>query len=299
MKLYYSGNVEEETNKYMLDHYNVCRLATFAYPKEASSYLTLADECEKSVDMIVDSGAFSAWSVGHNVLLEDLINYSKGLLEEYGSRHSLSFIALDVMPGKKGFPPTEEELIKSVNTSKENYHIQQKALGDHIVMPVYHSGEPIALRDYYLEYTDHIALSMNQQMPEKHRVAWASRVQVDGVKLHGLAATGSEMVRRVNWFSVDSASWIMVSAMGGIIVDYTGVLGVLAVSAESPNVKVRGNHLLNRPDRQYIEDYIRGLGFDPDELVNYYPRRRQWNVMIWQKHNWGFAPQQEMGFFSD
>lgn len=288
-------------NRYILEQPVVTyRLATFAYPKEAIDYLNLADNIGVQANMIIDSGAFTAWSVGKAVQLEDLIAYNEKLLKAYGDRHRFMFISLDAIPGERGRRATSDEITKAVETSYRNFVELQKHFAPYTVLPVFHSGEDFALRDAYLLLTDYLCLSMDQGMPEHTRLAWAKRAaSVPGVRFHGLAATGNNMVTQVNWHSADSSSWITVGAMGGILWPSNGRFRVLPVSNESPNRHDAGKHLrtLSPIELKNVLAFIEKAGYDVEQLETNYTERRKWNVLMWCYPPWKTNPQPALDLF--
>ncbi len=301
MKLYLSGSLVQ-SDYIVIEHalqLGVYRLCTFAYPREAFVYLDAASNLGCRAKMMIDSGAFTAWSGGKPVNIKKLITYSQRLVSEYGDKHDFVFISLDVMPGKRGEEPTRQQLKDSMRQSYENYIEYKEALDGYTVIPVYHSGEPLSLRDLYLKHTDHICLSMNQAMGEKDRVAWASRVQLPGIKLHGLAATGVQMIRYVDWYSVDSASWIMASAMGNIYWSTEKGIITLPISDQSPKRKKAGAHAATLPSTEEIKEIIKSKGFVFEELQTHHHPRMMWNMETWYSHNWRRTPIVSGDLFGD
>lgn len=302
MQLYISGSLGKSAYVQIekLLRYDGYRLCTYAYAKEAYVYLDIADELKIRAHMMIDSGAFTAWAGGNPVELPKLLAFSKDLIQKYGDRHDFIFISLDVMPGEKGRQATEAELKQSMRISYDNYLVYQQEMGEHTVLPVYHSGEPTSLRNWYLKHTDHICLSMNQGMGEKDRVNWATRVQVPGIKMHGLAATGVQMIRYVKWFSVDSASWIMIAAMGAIYwPSKDGKIATVSVSAKSPRVKIKNSHVSNLTMSQEMIEVIEKQGYTLDDLMHDYSSRMSWNLDVWENHKWIKTPLYQKGLFDD
>jgi hypothetical protein len=239
--------------------------------------------------MIIDSGAFTSWSIGKPVQIGDLIAYNEGLLRDYSQWADFLFISLDVIPGERGRRATSEEIAKAVDQSYDNFVTLQQHFRGHYVLPVYHSGENPKLRDAYLARTDYICLSMDQGMSENNRLEWAKRAAVPGYKYHGLAATGNKMVTRVDWFSVDSSSWLTVGAMGNILwpTDRDG-FRVLAVSSTSPLRHEAGKHLqtLVPIERNAVCQSIIRQGFDPVKMATEHNERIRWNVHKWFTTPW-------------
>ncbi|TQE99423.1 MAG: hypothetical protein FKY71_08615 [Spiribacter salinus] len=300
VNLYFSGSVDAGVEKYLIDS-NAYRLLTFAYPKEVDHYLGLAAQAGKSCRMMMDSGAFSAWNSGKEVTLRELCDYNDKVLARY-PQHEFLFISLDVIPGDRGRKPTNEELAKSIEQSKQNFKVMQEHYkGRATVLPVYHTGEDLSLRNYYMELTDYICLSMDQTMSERDRLAWAKRVAVPGWRYHGLAATGNNMVTQIGWHSADSSSWVTVGSMGGLLWPVGNRFRVLPVSSNSPSRHEAGHHLttLSAYERARAEDYIRSKGFDPDALATSYQYRWCWNAYQWLEAPWKRNIQKPVDLFEE
>lgn len=259
------------------------RLYTFAYPEEVWQWINAAkQEKATGTKLMLDSGAFTAWHGGAPVTLDKLIPWQKRVIKEVGADHDIVLISLDVMPGRPGTRPTAAEIKHGMDESKANFETLQQE-HDVPVLPVYHGGEPLELRDYYLERCDYYCLSMNQTWSEQNRVQWAREVHVDGVKTHGLAATGWRMLRATPWDSVDSASWIMAGAMGRIFWVDGGKLTALMASGDSPALKKRGQHIDTVSYRELLLEAVSRRGYDIEDLRADYRARWRWNFDIQYK----------------
>lgn len=300
MQLYLSGSLGKSDFEIIerileLDGYRLC---TFAYPAETFVYLEIAESLGYRAKMMIDSGAFTAWRSGKPVKLQKLIRYNMKILEKYGDKHDFVFIGLDVIPGKLGKKASGQDLKDGMKESYENYIEMQKVI-ERPVLPVYHSGEPLSLRDLYLDHTDHICLSMNQAMGEKHRVEWASRVQIPGTKMHGLAATGNQMIRYVDWYSVDSAAWVMLAAMGQVYWPGPNGLMNLKVSNQSPTRKVHNAHSSSVTMTKEVLEIIESKGYDYEMLQSDHRTRMMWNLEAWYLNKWKRTPIHNEGLFND
>lgn len=278
-KMYFSGSFRDEVARHMIAR-DASRLVTFAYPREIYAYCDLAAELGARADVMVDSGAFTAWNKGRPVELQDLIAAYKDVEKQYGGVHDFTFISLDVIPGERGRMPTREELELGMQRSYDNWHALRSEVASP-VLPVYHSSEPLWFRDLYLEHTDWICLSMLQDLTEKQRVNWAMEAQVPGIRMHGLAATGSAMMERVDWYSVDSAGWLMGAAMGKITWMVNGRMKPVDISRESPARRRKGAHVDNMTFVEEMEAEIAARGWDVNELRENYMARCKWNVDMW------------------
>lgn len=282
VKLYFSGSVDHQVSEHLIVN-NVHRLFTYAYPKEIYEYLNRADELGIRCRIMVDSGAFTAWNIGKPVALRDLLDYHDKILRQYGARHDFVFIALDVIPGTREGGATDEDIANAEIESMANFATMQQHHNHHKVMPVYHSGEDVRLRNHYLGLCDYLCLSMNQTWSENNRLEWAKRAHVPGVDFHGLAATGNKMVTQIDWFSVDSSSWVTVGSMGNILWPVNGQFRVLPVSGNSPSRHDAGNHIdtLTPVERELVHKRIVEWGFDPEVLAKDYRERWRWNIYQW------------------
>lgn len=299
VKLYFSGSVDHTVSEYLLQH-NVHRLFTYAYPKEVFEYLDRADQLGIRCNIMMDSGAFTAWNAGRPVVLRELMEYNVKVLNTYGARHNFVFIALDVIPGERGRENTAADYAQAIDVSKDNFNTMQQHFKGWTVMPVYHSGEDVALRNHYMKLTDYICLSMNQDYSEQNRLEWAKRAAIDGYRYHGLAATGNKMVSQIGWYSVDSSSWVTVGSMGSILWPNGPELRVLAVSENSPSRHDRGQHIKTITPVEYemVCDYIRRAGFDPETLAKEYRERWRWNIWQWVNNPWQVNINKPMDLFS-
>lgn len=300
VNLYFSGNVRDIVNTYLIQN-DVYRLSTFAYPKEAFVYLNLANHLGKRAKMMIDSGAFTAWASGNPVQLADLITYNEDLIKRYGKDHDFVFISLDKIPGTKAAKADSEEIARAVIQSMDNFKVLQQHFPNNKILPVYHSGEDVSLRNTYLQMTDYICLSMDQTMSENNRLEWAKRSIVPGFFFHGLASTGNRMITQVDWYSVDSSSWLTVAAMGGILWPTSkDTFRVLPLSKHSPNRHTANEHLATLPQvqREAAIQFITSKGFDHEKMIVDYHSRRIWNAYMWLNPPWKKAPAKPMDLFS-
>ena len=266
------------------------RLMSFAYPKQVIDVLETAARENVRANVIIDSGAFTAWTLGKPVQLKNLMDHNDALLQKWGHAHTFHFIALDIIPGEKGRRATSDEIHAAVEQSYDNFLIMHQHYPNNYVLPVFHSGEEFSLRDKYLNHTDYICISMDQGMSEGERLEWGKRATAPrGFKYHGLAATGNRMVTEIDWYSVDSSSWVTVGSMGGILWPTSdNRFRSLSISDKSPNLKEAGKHLqtLSFHERQAAEAKIRYYGFDPEVLARSPYSRWKWNSLMWAVTPW-------------
>jgi len=295
--MYFSGSMTHPSVVDRLVSTNVYRLFTFAAPKEVHEYLAECDKRGVRANIMLDSGAFTSWNIGKPVQLQDLVAYDYDLLQRY-PHHNFVFIALDVIPGSRGRMATQVEIDKCVEESYVNFRYMQTCFPGRHILPVYHSGEARHIRDRYLQHTQYMCLSMNQDLSEGQRLAWAREAMVPGFFFHGLAATGNAMLSQIDWYSVDSSGWLMVAAMGSILFPVGNKLKPLPVSGTAPDRKNQGKHLSNMHERDYMLQLIHQHGYTEEQLAHDYAARICWNIDMWNNPPWQKAVVKPMGLFS-
>lgn len=175
-------------------------------------------------EIMLDSGAFTAWSKGTKQSLDSVVASYDGILEKYGDLvRQWWFINLDVIPGSKGSPATPEQMHQAMCESDHNFEKLRARYGER-VLPVYHQFEPASrLKDVASQNPNYICISPQNDVAEPLRVKFSKSAhqalkQINAItKTHGLATTGMRMMTIVPWFSADSTAWMMSAALGGIL----------------------------------------------------------------------------------
>ena len=261
LKFFFSGNMgrageEEEQLAQKIE----CRLCSChdAYVRDAIRWMGIASRPDTNITkMMLDSGAFTAWSKGKKVEVDELIGtYNDVLSLADLDKVTVYLISLDVIPGSPGVTAGPAEIEEAIRQSDINFNILVKEFGDRVI-PVYHQNETEARLHEVASMADYICASPRNDLPEWTRVRWAEEVHSKlppGKRTHGLATTGIQMTRRVPWWSVDSAAWLYSGAMGKIDC-WDGKRWVsINISQESPSIKVRDQHYDTSP--QYIKDIV-------------------------------------------
>lgn len=226
-------------------------------------------------ELMYDSGAFTAWSRGKEVNLDDLIRIYDEMIEKYES-HSVAtwLISLDKIPGKRGQTASPDEIEEAVRISDRNFEILKKRYGDR-VLPVFHQNESDARLHEVAAMAPYICVSPRNDLHEASRRRWSQEVhaKIPGKKTHGLAATGYAMMTQVPWGSVDSATWVLLAANGAVFRDTK--LRTLHISDQSGALKDYDGHYRNMPPRFQREfaEFVEARGFDILALeTNFYDR---------------------------
>ena len=189
-------------------------LATEQVPNILISYVHGYKGIRKVVDdinpknLIIDSGAFSAWTVGEYI---DIDNYAKVCLElmkTYPGKE-MHFVNLDMIPGSPGRKPTATEIEYSAQKSWDNMlYLEDKGIP---VMNVYHQHEELKWLERLMEHQEYFGVSPANDLTPKKRMVWldqAFSIIRDTRKTHGFGATARSLLERYPWFSADSTSWM-------------------------------------------------------------------------------------------
>lgn len=288
MLFYFSGT--PRCDKYQMMENSLCSRRLFSlhgsYERSVLNWLVhptngvLANlDKPRPKSIILDSGGFTAWKSGHPA---DIISVSAAykkfieIAEPYFE--SIYVINLDTIPGSPGVDPSIDDIKEAIAKSDINYKILTDKFGPR-VLSVFHQGENIeraleleALSDASSQY---ICVSPRNDLPEGKRVIWSQQVHAKlkpHTRTHGLATTGNNMLERVNWYSVDSATFILLAAYGGVCFYWdTGTkktYSVIAMSNEGGRDRFQGAHFdsLEEPFQKAITARIEEMGFTVDMI---------------------------------
>lgn len=164
------------------------------------------------VDVIIDSGAYSAWRLGEPIALSEYCDF---LLENLDWIHH--YVSLDVID------PDDPETAAAAGYA--NYKYMRKR-GLHPI-PVYHAREDIKWLYKYLDAgADYIGISAsslphhNSAADNWYHLVWPHLVNSDGlpiVKTHAFGEGRYSSLARFPWYSADSASWLYAAQRTGQI----------------------------------------------------------------------------------
>ena len=199
---------------------------------------------------ILDSGAFSVWSRGGTVDIVDYIRFAKELQSRLDPRIELNVVNLDVLPGKFGEIPTQEQREQSAIQGWQNM-LRLEAEGLKVIH-VYHQHEGIEWLDKIREHLPYIGISPANDCSMKQKLNFMdscySRIR-DTVKTHGFAVTSSSQLYRYPLFSADSSSWTVAARYGRIPLFYD-------------DLSIKSLEYKNKEDVIKHWDYISHIGID-------------------------------------
>ena len=170
--------------------------------------------------LLLDSGAFSAWTIGKAVDVDEYAAWALDVVDRWPSE--VRVLNLDVIPGDPDRPPTQMEREASADESRQNadrlrehgldvievWHLHEPlgVLGD--MLDRRRPGELVALGGmvFALARRTNLALAFCDTAFAfiRDRYGWR-----DMPPIHGLGVSGDSFTaKRYPWFSVDSIAWL-------------------------------------------------------------------------------------------
>jgi hypothetical protein len=179
-------------------------LISFWYYKQPAAVALVADAAKKCVadgnrpSIIIDSGAFSADTQGHNINVEEYADWLAGT----------------AMPALKPYVTAVLNLDVLRNPTKSLRNWLQLAKHGHETIPVVHLGDnPATFTPYIDAGADYIALGAMVGRDATRKIRWAAHMfhylknHYPHVRLHGLGIGGQKLVESLPWYSVDSSGF--------------------------------------------------------------------------------------------
>jgi len=239
----------------------------------------------------LDSGAYSAWSRGTAIDIDEYVAFIKANIE-----HIEVYACLDSIPGQPGRAATEKERREGAELTWSNY-LYMKAEGLD-PLPVYHYGEDFKYLERMLGYgCDYIGIGGLVSVPGAMRRHWLDRLfkritNEHGepiIKTHGFGMTSVPLIFRYPWYSVDSTSWIQATANGKVflpaMVDgefvFDRVPAGIAVSNLQSNTG-KGANVLSPAMRGVLDRWLAICGKTYAEVCEHYFHRAVVNVTFFK-----------------
>lgn len=223
-----------------------------------------------NAQVFLDSGAFSAFTLGVSIDLPTYCDYIKRNMDIW--RVEDGVVMVSVLDGI-GDP---------LQTYRNQLHME--ALGAK-PLPCFHAGEDERYLEHYVQNYEYITLGGMVGSSTKQLCIWLDRMWdkylTDGsgrprLKVHGFGITAIPIMERYPWYSVDSSSWIQSAAFGSIV---TPEFGLLSVSEKSPARHDAGQHVGNLTplEQDYVLQMLENNGFTYERLSTIYESRAAYN----------------------
>lgn len=226
---------------------------------------------EDGAKIFLDSGAFSAYTLGAKIDLPTYVDYIKRNMDIFRVEDGVLMVAV----------------LDGIGDPLETYRNQltMEALGVK-PMPCFHAGEDERYLEWYIQNYDYISLGGMVGSSTKQLMLWLDRVWdkylVDGagkprLKVHGFGITSIPIMERYPWWSCDSSSWIQAGSFGSIV---TPEFGPIAISDKSPQRHDAGMHLstLTPAEQDKVLEALERAGFTYERLSTVYQSRMAYNL---------------------
>lgn len=191
-------------------------LISYAFIKSVPKLMSLLDGyCPKSFTL--DSGAFSVWANGKTIDIEAYKRFAKELRQALPLECELNVVNLDVLPGKFGQMPTQEEREQSAIDGWNNM-LQLESEGLKVIH-VYHQHENLEWLDKLRSHSDYIGVSPANDVSMQQKLKFMDSVYAkvkNTIKTHGFAVTSTDQLYRYPLYSCDSSSWTSPARFGRI-----------------------------------------------------------------------------------
>lgn len=172
-------------------------------PAVLLSYLEVKDKDEsfwealKSKKVFLDSGAFSAFTQGTVINIQEYADYVK----KY-DKYLTTYANLDVIGNAE-------------KTLKNQEYLEKQGLKP---LPAYHLGENFDVYKRMLENYDYIGLGgvAPKNISFKLKKSWLYQcfnVKPSRTKIHGFGITRMNLLKNLDFYSVDSTSWLVYGIM--------------------------------------------------------------------------------------
>jgi hypothetical protein len=228
--------------------------------------------------IFLDSGAFSAYTLGVKLSVEDYCDYiyrNWDIIRGDGQAMMASVLDGIGDPEETWRNQQAMELL-----FREKYRVNWRPL------PCFHAGEPERFLEAYVRDYEYITLGGMVGSSTKSLTIWLDRMferyLTDGsgrprLKVHGFGITARPLMERYPWHSVDSSSWIQSAAFGAI---ETPQWGPLSVSGKSPSRHDAGQHASNLSpiEQDAVFRMLEEQGFTYERLSEVYESRAAYNL---------------------
>lgn len=208
-----------------------------AFPYLKREEMLFLDANKEYLNILVDSGAFTAWKKGINITVDDYSTFLKKLPFK-----PWNYFTLDV--------------IGNPERSLDNFRSLQ--LLGHKPIPIFTRGEKLEMLDYYYGHSDYV--SIGGLVGTKGNKAFVNGIMkhIGQRKVHWLGFTKQEFLHYYKPYSCDSSGWASGMLYGNLkLYDSCGKF-------HNVNRKV----LLNKPSERVIWLLQNVYNCDPKRLQN-------------------------------
>lgn len=221
--------------------------------------------------VFLDSGAFSAFTLGVKIDLPSYCDYIK--------RNS-DIIRVD---GKAVMASVLDGIGDPLQTYRNQLSMEELGVRP---LPCFHYGEDNRYLEYYVKNYEYITLGGMVGKSSDVLIRWLDKLWDEyltdpsgkpRLKVHAFGITAIPVMERYPWHSVDSSSWIQAAAFGSIV---TPQYGPISVSSKSPSRHVQNQHAttLSGVEQDVLFKLLEQQGFTYERLSTIYESRAAYNL---------------------
>lgn len=274
-QLYFAGSAPQEVDEFLVKKSYNRLFSQLNDRSRIKRWMSYKDE-QPSMKLFIDSGAFSAYTKGKEIDVDDYIAY----LNEYGDYFNV-MVQVDYIPGKSNVVQDRQVYLDAPRISWENFlHMREKLnkrLWDRFI-PVFHEGEDFKWLENMLTYVDadgnhlaYIGISPHTETTTDRRLIFCKEVfrRIKAlnpqVKTHGFGMTALNILQYIDFTSVDSTTWLKGAIYGSILVHRHNKLAAMNVGERTTGA---ADHFcwLGAEAKEEVCRLIEEAGFSTEKL---------------------------------
>lgn len=274
-QLYFAGSAPQEVDEFLVKKSYNRLFSQLNDRSRIKRWMSYKDE-QPSMKLFIDSGAFSAYTKGKEIDVDDYIAY----LNEYGDYFNV-MVQVDYIPGKSNVVQDRQVYLDAPRISWENFlHMREKLnkrLWDRFI-PVFHEGEDFKWLENMLNYVDadgnhlaYIGISPHTETTTDRRLIFCKEVfrRIKAlnpqVKTHGFGMTALNILQYIDFTSVDSTTWLKGAIYGSILVHRHNKLAAMNVGERTTGA---ADHFcwLGAEAKEEVCRLIEDAGFSTEKL---------------------------------
>ena len=259
MQIYLSSSADVDTEKWFIERGYSRLFSQFNDRKYIAKYIELGGK-----DMLLDSGAFSAFNSNKTIDIDDYIEYANSITE-----YCRFIVNLDVIGGD----PQE---------SFDNFVYIRKRLKEPLkLMPVFHSGEDTEWLYKYINYKDEFGGCSQIGLGAVARVVGAEKAnfldlcddilsKYPNIWVHAFGITQVRMLKRCPCIdSADSSAWILHAVYRYLMLPHMNECAFVGRHDNSENRKsLDKEHFISEYTHPKVKQSFEESGISADELFD-------------------------------
>lgn len=273
--------------------------------------ISLPERKNPNIQLFLDSGAYTGWSQGKPVNVDDYINFindqkwdrnqTDERFQEMRGNHApytkdeFELIAnLDVIPGKPGVPESPDDLESAAQQGWDNMlYMESKGIN---VVHIFHQGEDFRWLKKISDHQEYIGISPNNLATTHEKQLWLDRAFsfLDNGKggcrnkTHGFGVSSLKLMERYPWFSCDSSTWSMGRRTGTIklfIPENKNLHGLSIAMSDQVGAGSNKIHydLLENDVKKIVDKYIEENDLDLQGMRTTHEARDKANILFFLK----------------